>query len=269
MHIVFDKEDAGRLRESFELDPSLKSEVVVLDDDYSIGPLKDEDLENGSNFRDAWLAGVFSKPIDAVKPNVLENISSALETNPEENVLLWISPNNRDVSGYYFLISNLKNFGQRISVIWLNNLPFINEKGQVFYPRYLKEIPAKEFLKARKLAVEVSPAIYETDPDEWQKQVDENKLLRVLEGAKKLSGKEVTFFDNELKGQMNFGWQKSVKAINQVLSKSKYTVPESFLLWRLREMVRENILEVRGEWVNSANFELKKPGGEIESTIDG
>ena len=68
----------------------------------------------------------------------------------------------------------------------LNNLPFINEKGNVFYPVSLSEIPAREFVKARKLARPVSAAEFETDPDEWTRLASENKNLRVLEGGKKI-----------------------------------------------------------------------------------
>ena len=41
------------------------------------------------------------------------------------------------------------------------NLPFINEKGNVFYPISLAEIPAREFVKAKRLARPVSTAEFE------------------------------------------------------------------------------------------------------------
>ena len=50
----------------------------------------------------------------------------------------------------------------------LNNLPFLNDKGQLFYPTYLNEIQPKEFLKAKKLARPITLSEFEIDPDEYR-----------------------------------------------------------------------------------------------------
>jgi len=42
--------------------------------------------------------------------------------------------NKHDVCGYYWLMSQLKDLQGRIYILYLNNLPFINDKGQIFYP---------------------------------------------------------------------------------------------------------------------------------------
>ena len=63
-----------------------------------------------------------------------------------------MAPNQHDVCGYYWLMNQLKEFEGRIYILSLNNLPFINDKGTIFYPRDLFEIPPKEFIKAKKLA---------------------------------------------------------------------------------------------------------------------
>ena len=80
----------------------------------------------------------------------------------------------------------------------MNNLPFINDKGQIFYPSWLNEIQPSEFLKAKKLARPVTLSEFEIDPDEWKKLCDENAMVRILEGGKKIAGKEETFYDSEI-----------------------------------------------------------------------
>ena len=54
-------------------------------------------------------------------------------------------------------LSQLAEFQGRIFILYLNNLPFINEKGAIFYPTTLFSIPPKEFIKAKKLARPVTP----------------------------------------------------------------------------------------------------------------
>ncbi len=98
-----------------------------------------------------------------------------LKAIDEEIVWIWAAQNKHDVSGYYWLISQLKDFQGRIFILYLNNLPFINEKGHIFYPTNIFEIQPKEFLKAKKLARPITLSEFEVDPDEWTKFVTKIK----------------------------------------------------------------------------------------------
>lgn len=258
VHIVFDKDDGEALKKSFDLDETLAGEVVIMNEDWSIGPIMGTiNSEGETTTRDEWMAKLFR--IQASEENTLEKIKSILKENDEENIWIWIAPNSRDVCGYYFLVSNLESFKGRVYSLWLNNLPFINDKGQIFYPSYLSEIPPKEFVKTKRLAQQISGATFETDPDEWKKLQRENKLLRILEGARKIAGKPENFFDKEILGHIQNDWQKSQKIVQQILTKSKGLSNKIFILWRLRELIDKNEIEGRGEWPVSENFEIKKP----------
>jgi hypothetical protein len=41
IHIVFQRNDVDALKRSFELEPSLEGEVILIEDDFAVGPLKD------------------------------------------------------------------------------------------------------------------------------------------------------------------------------------------------------------------------------------
>lgn len=259
LHVVFSKEDEGALRTCFELDEAMQGEILAMEQDWSIGPILGSVNSEGETMtRDEWMARAFKiRPPDE---DPLERIKKYLKDTEEteEEVWIWIAPNARDVCGYYHLVSALESFVGRVYTLWLNNLPFINEKGQIFYPVYLSEIAAREFVKAKRLAQQISPAIFETDPDEWKRLKQEHKVLRILEGAKKISAKPETYFDKELKQQIGGDWQKCSKVIAQVMAKSKDNVSRQFLLWRLRECIQANDIEARGDWPDSEQFDIKK-----------
>jgi hypothetical protein len=117
-------------------------------------------------------------------------------------------------------MSQLKPFQGRIFILYLNNLPFINEKGHIFYPANLYEIPPREFLKARKLARPISTAEFEIDPDEWKTLTEANKSVRLLEAGKKLVSYDDEFYDEELLKFINADWIKVSKLINGYLNKA-------------------------------------------------
>jgi hypothetical protein len=49
------------------------------------------------------------------------------------------------------------------------------------------------FKKPKKLARPYSLSEFEVDPDEWKRLCDENSMVRILEGGKKIIGKGEEF----------------------------------------------------------------------------
>lgn len=265
IHIVFQHNDVTALEKSFDLDETLNGEIIEIKDDFAVGPIANIFSVEGIEARKHWwravLAGtensgvVDSGEIDDNK-TVLDLIKK-LQSNPEEVVWIWAAPNKHDVSGYYWLISQLKDFQGRIFILYLNNLPFINEKGHIFYPENIFEIPAKEFIKAKKLARPVTSGEFEVDTDEWTKLCNENQGVRTLEGGKKLVQHDYDYYDDELMKFISADWQKVNKLFHAYFSKSKKTTGDAYLLWRLKLMIAEGKIDAQGEIKNMKDFEVK------------
>ncbi len=184
-----------------------------------------------------------------------------LQVNDEEKIWIRAAQNKHDVSGYYWLMSQLKDFQGRVSILYLNNLPFINEKGLIFYPEWIHTIQPKEMTKAKKLSRLITASEFEVDPDEWTKLCNEEKGVRLLEGGKKLMQKDYDYYDADLKNFISADWQKGSKIINQFLSKNKETTGDAYMLWRLKLMIAEGLFDVQGEVKNMKEFEVKKKSG--------
>lgn len=277
VHIVFGESSVAPIQGAFELDEQLKGDILYFEDDLSIGPLFIIDTKDGQAGRRQWwnqLAGVEPAPAAPLlveneaeaqpveeetspDPEKFKELKSRLKADPELQVWIWAGQNARDVSGYFWLVSQLYDFAGRIFIIYLNNLPFLNEKGGVFYPTHLHQILSKEFLKAKKLARAISLAEFELDGDEWSRLMNENAGIRLLEGGKKLRGEPVTFYDKDLLAASNAEFQKANKVINQVTGKMKYPVMDQYLGWRVKELVKQGKLESKGELKTSKDFEVK------------
>ncbi|HVV02864.1 MAG TPA: DUF1835 domain-containing protein [Puia sp.] len=267
IHIVFQRPDVDVLQKSFELEPSLLGEVIRIEDDFAVGPLKDIYTPEGREARREWWRGVlaggdYDGRVDSgdVKDDVatVAALKEKLDQDPLEIVWIWAAQNKHDVSSYYWLMSQLKDYQGRIFILYLNNLPFINEKGNIFYPVNLSEIPPREFLKARKLARPITLSEFEIDPDEWNKICNEDKGVRILEGGKKLAQHGYDHYDEELKKFITGDWIKAGKLIHQFLSKAKQTTGDAYLLWRLKQLIAAGEVEAQGEIKGMKDFEIKK-----------
>lgn len=150
-------------------------------------------------------------------------------------------------------------------VLYMNNLPFINEKGQIFYPTYLHQIQPKEFIKAKKLCRKVTLSEFEIDPDEWKRLMTENGGVRLLEGGKKIVSKDADYFDEDITRNLTAEPQKGNKAIHNILGKMKIKTGDVYLLWRMTKLAEEDRIEISGDTAKGwKDFDVKLKLGAAE-----
>ena len=273
LHIVFQQADVQVLKDAMKLDESLQGEVFEIKDEWGVGPLKDIDTNEGWEVRLNWwrqlllgtpygekLVGSFDDR------ETVRLIKERLDTDETCEAWIWMGQNQHDVTGYYWLMPQLKPYQGRIMILYLNNLPFINEKGQLFYPWAVHDVMPKEAVKAKKLARQITLSEFEVDPDEWKKISDENATIRILEGGKKIVGKEDSFYDSEILKNITNEWQKATRALSNTLHRMKIKTGDVFLMWRMKHLINEGKIETLGD-VNAGwkEFDVRKPGSKDET----
>ena len=268
IHIVFNESEIELMKQVIETDNTLAGEVIQIKDDFAVGPLQGIDTEEGWQARLEWwktllqgspygqnLVGSFDDR------ETVKQLKTTLDENPEEELWIWMAQNQHDVTGYFWLMPQFREYQGRVMILYLNNLPFINEKGQLFYPSWLNEIQPKEFLKAKKLARPVTLSEFEIDPDEWRKIAEENAMVRILEGGKKILGKEENFYDNEILKNLTAEWQKATRVLTNTLHRMKIKTGDVYIMWRMKHLINEGRIELTGDLNKSwKDFDVKLPG---------
>ncbi len=277
IHIVFNESEVELMKQVMEMDESLAGKVVQIKDDFAVGPIAVLDTEEGWQARLDWWRGLLqgSPYGDSLVGSfddreTVKTLVAEMEENGEEEIWIWMAQNQHDVTGYYWLMPQLSKFQGRVMVLYLNNLPFINEKGQIFYPSWLNEIQPKEFIKAKKLARPITLSEFEIDPDEWRKITGENAVVRILEGGKKIIGKEDSFYDNEILKNITGEWQKATRVLSNTLHRMKIKTGDVFVMWRMKELISRGKIEITGD-LNKGwkDFDVKLSGTkhtELEQT---
>ncbi len=272
IHVVFNEPDVVILQQAIEMDESMAGEVVLVRDDYAVGPLGNIYTPEGYEQRREWWRVVFAGGdhegvVDDNKvndPAVVTHLKEQLTNDDQQVLWIWAAQNKHDVCGYYWLISQLVEFQGRVHILYLNNLPFINEKGNIFYPDWLSQIQPKEFLKAKKLARPVTVSEFEVDSDEWNKLTQDERQVRLLEGGKKIVHKEVSYYDNEIVKYITQDFQRANKIVHAFLTKSKETTGDAFVFWRLKILAQTEGYEFQGELKGMKDFEIKKKSVVVE-----
>jgi hypothetical protein len=268
IHVVFNESDIELMKKVIELDESLEGEIIQVRDDFAVGPLAGLDTQEGWQARvDWWKAQLQGSPYTPALAGsfddrqTVQELKQKLDLDANEQVWIWMAQNQHDVMGYYWLMPQLSEYAGRVMVLYLNNLPFISEKGQLFYPSWLSEIQPKEFLKAKKLARPITPSEFEIDPDEWRKLMEENASVRILEGGKKIAGREENFYDNEILRNISPDWQKATRAITNILHRMKIKTGDVFIMSRIKKLVADGKIEVSGNVEGGwKDFDVRLPG---------
>jgi hypothetical protein len=276
LHIVFQEADIDVLKKAIDLDESLQGEILLIRDDYAVGPIERlDEAEGWQQRRDWWKDLLTYSPYGDITDMVndrltVHNLKRQLDEDGTLSVWIWMGQNQHDVCGYYWLIAQLKEYQGRIFVLYMNNLPFINEKGFIFYPTAIHEILPKEFLKAKKLNRTVTLSEFEIDPDEWSRLCTENSMVRILEGGKKIVSKGADFYDQEILNALTSEWQKGNRFMHQVLGKMKIKTGDVFLLWRVKKLAEEGKLEINGEPAKGwKEFEVRvKTAADVLNTVN-
>lgn len=268
IHIVFNTADIAALEAAIELDETLAGKVIEIKDDYAVGPLQDIYETEGYQARRDWWQSIlthspYTDQLDLVDDKLtVHQLMNALNHDENETIWIWMGQNAHDVSGYYWLMSQFKEYQGRIQVLYLNNLPFLNEKGQLFYPTYLSQIQPKEFLKAKKLARPITLSEFELDPDEWKKLCMENEGVRYLEGGKKLVSMHIGCYDKEILSLLTKNAQKLPSALSNIMAKLKVKLGDTFIVARLRVLEEAGKIVFVGDWNKGwKDIVVQMPGG--------
>lgn len=268
IHIVFNTADIAALEQAIELDESLSGKIIEIKDDYAVGPLLDIYETKGYQARRDWWKEVlmhspYEDQLDIVDDKLtVHQLINSLTHDENELIWIWMGQNAHDVSGYYWLMSQFKEYQSRIHVLYLNNLPFLNEKGQLFYPTHLSQIQPKEFLKAKKLARPITLSEFELDPDEWKKLCQENEGVRFLEGGKKLVSMHLSCYDKEILSLLTKNAQKLPSALSNIMAKLKVKLGDAFIVARLKAMEEAGKIVFVGSWTKGwKDMVVQMPGG--------
>ena len=268
IHIVFNTADIAALEAAIELDETLSGKIIEIKDDYAVGPLMDIYETEGFQTRREWWKAVlayspYEDQLDIVDDTLtIHQLINSLNHDENEMIWIWMGQNAHDVSGYYWLMSQFKAYQSRIHVLYLNNLPFLNEKGQLFYPTHLSQIEPKEFLKAKKLSRPITLSEFELDPDEWKKLCQENEGVRFLEGGKKLVSMHIGCYDKEMIALLTKNAQKLPSALSNIMAKLKVKLGDAFIVSRIKALEEAGKIVFVGDWAKGwKDMVVQMPGG--------
>src|SRR5437868_5093564 len=122
IHVVFQQNDIDTLKKAIALDESIQGDVIQIKDDFAAGPLKNiyspEGIESRKKWwRDILAGGDYDGIVDdgsVADDNItVAELTWILKADTGETMWIWAGQNQHDISGYFWLVSQLKAFQGR------------------------------------------------------------------------------------------------------------------------------------------------------------
>lgn len=243
-HLVCGEEAARPLQEAISAEPAMAGEIIVLRDDLQTGPLQRAEGQSFKSLRSEWWQQMApaAHPAAAEDLERLLELSNAMNRSASATAWFWLAPCPTDACAYTWMLSVLGRHIGRLFVLNIANLPFLDENGKVFYPEKLRELQARELIKARRLARPVTASELEMEHDTWARLVAENGMVRTLGAGRKLKSEGEDYYDAALLSGLTAKAQKASRLLHQATAKEKIPVSDSFLAWRLRVLGESGLI---------------------------
>jgi len=245
IHIVF-----GRMRrtlidsQAFDLN---ENQIISLDDNLNIGPVCDiHENENIQNRKD-WLKTVFGdiSYFDDIL-NAVEQDMESIETIVEnahniDKIYIWTGYYVSEIISTARLIDHLSKIDKPIFTANYPNTPVKSTKGETIYPKALVQtatFQVKDIFKQFKL-IDKDRLSYWINL--WNKVNSENGELRTLNMNEQITTVNTDYFDSCLLSNCNENFQKAAMVIGTTLVDIDFSVNDSFLNWRLKQLALDEI----------------------------
>lgn len=265
VHIVFGDSLAGSLKYAIrQLGLEETNKMINVRDLFSIGPLWQLHEEVGRAHRIEWFRDHINmeddlEDYDSCHRRILEQKKLI---PPKASIVIWSGKNAHEQAGLRYAVFLLRNCQNEIIV-------FQPDEACGQHRTYLHsgEIPPEQLQKVFGEINDSRPLDRETRmalEREWQSLANQHHVLRIWDGEK-IRNVDETYFDAYLLKTIenlhadneNYDFMKAARVIGEALGHCDQTVGDSYFEYRLRQLIYNGALEIKGVPRSMRNYSVR------------
>ncbi|WP_042460159.1 DUF1835 domain-containing protein [Neobacillus dielmonensis] len=265
VHITVSESAAGSLRFGLERPKT----VIGFPDFFEIGPLWRLQEKDGQDFRFEWLGENINTGMDDYEHEIKYlNTLLEIEDIPEQvSIYLWTANNAKEQTGIRYILTLLA--GKSNDIYLINSTDFDNEivdmQDEFHHITHTSEIhPDKlkhifETVKGKPLSDEEKRQYQK----EWRELAEGKQVLRIWKDSRIISVSE-DYYDSLILDtirslQQNDDYILTARAVGATLAQMQEPVSDSYLEYRIRHMVYNQKLELKGIPKSMRHYSVRLP----------
>ncbi|HHK5550843.1 hypothetical protein COL11_21020 [Bacillus anthracis] len=255
IHIAFDDSTAGCLKHMLSQEERLEEMVIAFSEFFSIGPIHKLHMNEGQLARQEWLVNNLTAYENYFEeeylPRFLETMEE-LHTIPiETTITIWKADNAHEHVGLCFVMAQLKD---KKNIRIMNTSEASKEiLKQEYDIRGTGELPPESLALLQKIFIELPCLTVEKRMQfecEWDRLSNSTEFLRVWKENEVHSVQEDYFDQFIIECAKSIGadreFLKAPRVIGEALGLVEQLVGDTFLEYRLKELIKQEVFEFVG-----------------------
>lgn len=258
IHVTFSDSSAASVKHGIKGE----KKVIHLRDNLSEGQIyKDVNYE----VRKDWITTIGNdEEIEFLKEYIIEGYENFFndisKIRNEDKIYVWVGDNSLEQCGLMYFLTRLNRY-ENVYIINVSTLTFNEGELNEFTPRAVGEIVAEKLnIIYNREATPLTPEKFYDFTSHWNTLIEENSTLRILKNGKVISVGEDFYDDDILKYTKQFSkneYVKSTRVIGHILGYSEDIISDSYLFWRIKELIKQGKLDYKGNQCSMRYLEIK------------
>jgi|LGOV01.1.fsa_nt_gb hypothetical protein len=261
VHIVFGDSGAGSLKHYFSTNKSPYSgEVINLFEDFSVGPiyhLEDQDYLEKRLF---WVETMFNLVSpgegDLFKKEFYQAYKMIHSISERKKIVVWYGENTSDYIGLRYVIKNC-DYNENIYCVNVTQSCDLNNAIVYNGGIALGACTLEEINQVIHHIKKVTRDDYNQLINEWNQLSNSKGDLRIFENSK-IIDVDSTYYDSDILNYCTHHFVNYCRVIGNTLGHSAQLIGDLFVDFRIRKLIDNNKIEVKGNLKNIRNCEIKK-----------
>lgn len=267
LHIVFSIQ-ANFVIEQSKIYDADESDLVYLQDILSIGPISDLETKYGTERRINWLAEMSqSFPASEIANIVQSDIDLVGSLKDDiahyQRVYLWTGSDVNEILSASRLLHSLR-VPDSVQLFILNFLDISvpGRFGERVYPKSLNETAVDQVTELyRHFRLAGSRDIGEMQ-SLWETLGSGDAHLRIANETSRIMEAAIDFYDSRIIAHCTKQYQPAIRVVGKTLGHINGNIREgvvdSFLEWRLKQLIEAGKLKYRGSFSSMRTYEVKR-----------
>lgn len=244
------------------MNSNLIGEIICLNDLLGIGPITGLEEETGQINRRNWVDTIAGDTEEKEyinswfeDNNKIGYIKKELKINKE--ICIWFGKNTFDSLMFARLIWDLRPFLENIFVVPMSECKIVMSSNNNYVPESMVVLTPDQISRLDKNIrplnqAEIKQALYN-----WETISQVPAVIRTLTNSGEIEMHDETYYDDILLSNCNSEFQKSARVIGKTLVDIDFDTIDITLNWRLKNLVKQNILEAKGILRAMREYEVK------------
>lgn len=249
LHIAQSGSAAGSIRILTKDRPG--QSVLNIAELFSIGPLYQLDAKSGIEARQHYFKQVFERILipelyeELLSPHIGLPVLDTIDFD-KQRIVLWCGPNADEQIMLRAVCARLLDWP--VSVINVDSI------GQ----RSVGACTLKDLHDAEQFAFTLTHTDHQAFAADWQRLTQTTDRLRLIEDGQIIGCKE-SYFDEALLQACKSHFIKAGRIIGQVMGESIHLIGDTFLDYRLRELIAQGLVEADGTEKALYHMQVRRP----------